>query len=332
MLRTKPLRHVAVAGIVCLLTAHCARAESGVGSGLSPPVGVATDPQSASGPLLDGLSLESQAARFARDDPAPTLYAVTRPQWNDEQPEWLDPQHMVSATAFEDIPHEALAGPPPQPSSLWERWRQQRQARRRRPATWFRYRLYFEKFTSLIRTDEPIHDQIHNGRGNLFGVRLGWDFAPRWGIETRLGYLRSAMTDTAHPLLPPHENFFFWDTSALFYLTGDVRWRPFILTGLGAVNVGFIDDQGVRWNQTLLTMPFGAGFKFRINDHNALRFEVLDNLLFGNGHGGNSRAMDDLAVSFAFERRFGRPHKSYFPNADAGRWTRCREWFESMSH
>jgi hypothetical protein len=42
--------------------------------------------------------------------------------------------------------------------------------------------------------------------------------------------------------------------------------------------------------------------------------------------------MHDVAVSFAFERRFGKPHKTYFPAADGSRWTRWREWVESMSH
>ncbi|MGH7135047.1 MAG: hypothetical protein ACREHD_04860 [Pirellulales bacterium] len=327
----KPHRILIVAGIACLTALACARAEDGpdVGSLFPAVPGIDTEKKTL---FVASLPLESQAARFARDEQQPALYDLGPPQWTEEQPDWLEPQNLLSIGAFEEVPHRALAGPPPQPSSLWERWRQQRLEHRRRPASWFRYRIYFEKFTSLIRTDEPVHDQIHNGRGNLFGARLGWDFAPRWGVETRLGYLRSAMTDTVHPLLPAHENFLFWDTSALFYLRGDVRWRPFLLCGLGMVDVGFIDDQGVRWDQTLLTMPFGVGFKFRISDQNAMRFEVLDNLVFGNGHGGNSQPMSDVAVGFAYERRFGKPHRAYFPKNDGSRWTRYREWFESMSH
>jgi hypothetical protein len=327
----KPHRLIIFAGIACLTTICCALADDSTGIRPLLPIGLAAGSATKNTLFVASLPIESQAARFARDEAETSLYTIGPPRWSEEQPEWLEPQKMLSAGAFEEVPHQALLGPPPQPSSLWERWRQQRLEHRRRPASWFRYRFYFEKFTSLIRTDEPVHDQIHDGRGNLFGGRLGWDFAPRWGVETRLGYLRSTMTG-ANSLLPPHENFLFWDTSALFYLRGDERWRPFLLCGLGMVDVGFIDNQGVRWNQILLTMPFGAGFKYRISDHNALRFEVLDNLVFGNGHGGNSRAMSDMAVGFAFERRFGKPHKTYFPKNDGSRWTRYREWLESMVH
>ncbi|HET6882723.1 MAG TPA: hypothetical protein VFI31_21325 [Pirellulales bacterium] len=331
MNKHQPHRIAIVAGIACLLGGHCAHAQDGAQIGPTTATElVAKRPKKDL--FVASLPLESLAARYARDDGELSLYTVGAPQWTENQPEWLEPQRLVSTAAFDETPHPAMCGPKPQPSSFWERWRQQREERRKRPASWYRYRFYFEKFTSVIRTDEPIHDQIHDGRGNLFGARLGWDFAPQWGVESRLGYLRSTMTDSLHPSPTPHENFLFWDTSALLYLRGDVRFRPFVLCGLGAVDVGFIDDQGVRWNQTLMTMPFGVGFKIRFNDHNAARFEVLDNVVFGNGHGGNSRPMHDVAVGFAYERRFGCPHKTYFPSNDGRRWTRYREWFQSMSH
>lgn len=336
---TKATRTI-TAAILLLALAARAWGQAGVtgGAGVSPaPARAGGTPAPQGEPLIrepppPALPLPSVAAKFASRPDEPHLYSVAGPEWTHDPPNWLEPNHLVSATAFEELPHEALGPPAPLPSSFWERWRLNRLSRRQRPASWFRYPIYFEKFTSLIRTDEPVHDQIHDGRGNLFGGRLGWDFSPWMGVETRVGYLRTSMTDAVRPLLPPHENFFFWDTSALFYLRGDVRWRPFVLIGLGAVDVGFIDNQSVLWNQILLTMPFGVGFKYRISDHNALRFEVLDNLVFGNGQGGNSRAMSDLAVGFAYERRFGRPHKVYFPQANANRWTRVREWLGSMSY
>jgi hypothetical protein len=332
MLGAKQLQVFIAAGVVCFAsTSHSQAQVRGAGE-FAWPAKAAQPAASERGPLMADLPIESPAAQFARAKDPERLYEVSMPEWADRQPDWIEPHKMIAATAFEDLPHKALIGPTPPPSSFWERWRHQRLERRQRPSSWFRYPFYFEKFTSVIRTDEPIHNQIHNGRGNLFGARLGWDFAPRWGIEARLGYLRSTMKDAAHPLPPPHENFLFCDTTALFYLTGDTRWRPFVEVGFGLVQVGFIDDQSVRWNQTLLTAPFGTGLKFRISDHNALRFEVLDNMVFGNGHGGNSRPTHDLAVSFAFERRFGKPHPSYFPQNDCGYWTRCRQWWDSMSN
>lgn len=323
---------VLMIGVVCGPPTSPVAAAEDLNAAAMTPVAARGGPVVAQQPLLAGLKVGSVAARFGREGEEEPLYVVRPPEWSHEPLDWVEPHRLVSATAFEEPTQELLAVPAPEASSLWERWRQRRVERRKRPASWFRYPFYFEKFTSLIRTDEPVHDQIHNGRGNLFGARLGWDFAPQWGVESRLGYLRSTMVDTVRPLLPSHENFLFWDASLLCYLSGDTRWRPFLLAGLGVVDVGFIDNQSVLWNQTLLTMPFGAGFKFRFTDHNAFRFEVLDNVVFGYGHGGNSRAMHDVAVSFAFERRFGRPHKTYFPQANGNYWSRCRDWWKSMSN
>ncbi|HQU46246.1 MAG TPA: hypothetical protein PK867_25760, partial [Pirellulales bacterium] len=89
----------------------------------SRPVGLDADGPPMNGPLLAGLPVERLAARFGRTTDEQPFYHVTAPEWTHEQPNWIEPQHLLSATAFEDVPHEVLAAPPPQAASLWERWR-----------------------------------------------------------------------------------------------------------------------------------------------------------------------------------------------------------------
>jgi hypothetical protein len=278
------------------------------------------------------LGDKSLAARFARERAEEPLYVLTPPQW-DANANWYDAHQSLAASAFQEAEAEPLKHPSTAPSSLWQRWRDRRLEIRRQPGTWTRYPFYFEKFTGLAHLDEPVHGQINNGQGNLFGGRLGWDIAKYAGIETRLGYVRATLNDTAHPLIPSHENFLFWDANFLVYPFGDRRWRPFGMVGMGLADVGFIDDMGRTWHQTLITLPVAVGVKYRVNNLTALRLDVTDNIVFGTAEGGNGRhTMSNIAVFFAFERRFGLPHRSYFNHADIGTWSRLRNWFSSMEH
>ncbi|HEX7447785.1 MAG TPA: hypothetical protein VF306_09585 [Pirellulales bacterium] len=281
-----------------------------------------------SGPLDRSI-----AAEFAGESNVEPLYVVTPPRWQPGDVDWLDRHPRIAADAFDDHRVEAVPSLPAPPSSLWQRWRQRRQELRRQPGTWMRYPLYFEKFTGVINVNEPVHDLIHHGVGNLFGGRWGWDVAPRWGAETRLGYVRATLNDTLHPLIPAHENFLFWDADLMFYPFGDTKWRPFAMLGMGLVDLGYIDDHGREWHQQLITMPFAVGVKYRLNNLNALRLDVTDNVIFGSNQGGNGEhVMHNISVLFAFERRFGLPHRSYFPRREMSKWARFRNWLATMEY
>jgi len=290
--------------------------------------GVATDDESTlTGPLGEWVS-----SRFGGPDESEPLYLPSRPELPLSEPEWLDPEQLIATHAFEkDPPEPDVIEPVPVPVALWDR-KQRRIERRRRKDSWLRAPLGIEKFTGIINTDEPIHHQIHNGLGDLFGIRAAWDFAPRLGLEQRLGYVRSTLNDTLHPFLPSHENFWFCDTNLMIYPRGDTRFRPFAMVGLGLVNVGFIDDRSVSWNQTLLTFPFGVGLKYRIDDRNALRIDVSDTVVYGSAAGGDGAGtMHNVAVLFAYQRRFGWPHKNYFPKQHTGPLTRLQSSVDSLA-
>lgn len=280
-----------------------------------------------------GLLSHSIADDFARETEERPLYVLTPPRWRPGDADWLESHHRITTDVLND---PDLAGPPllPQaPTSLWQRWRERRRAVNRQPGSWLRYPFYFEKFTGILGVDEPVHDQIHNGVGNLFGGRWGWDFARYMGVETRLGYVRATLNDTLHPVIPSHENFLFWDADLMFYPLGDTKWRPFAMLGMGLVDLGYIDDRGREWHQQLITMPFAVGIKYRMNNLNALRLDVTDNVIFGNNQGGNGQhVMHNISVLFAFERRFGLPHRSYFPSRDASQWARFKSWLATMKY
>ena len=283
-------------------------------------------------PPSPGFSDDSIAAQFARETEEEPLYELTPPRL-DAAADWYHPHRSLAASAFQEVEVEPLARHVAQPGSFWQRWRERRLEIRRQPGTWTRYPFYFEKFTGLAHLNEPVHGLIKNGQGNLFGARLGWDFSKYAGIESRLGYVRATLNDTLHPLIPSHENFLFWDANVLIYPLGDRRWRPFGMIGVGLVNVGFIDDAGRLWNQTLPTLPVAAGVKYRVNNLTALRLDVTDNIVFGTAQGGNGRhTMSNFAVFFAYERRFGRPHRSYFNHGELSNWSRLRNWFSSMHY
>ncbi len=280
-----------------------------------------------------GLLAHSVAAEFAPENDEEPLYVVAPPRWQPGDIDWLERQHRVAADAFDDRRVEAAPLLPAPPRSFWQRWREQRQAVRRQPGSWQRYPFYFEKFTGVINVNEPVYNLIHNGVGNLFGGRWGWDFARSMGVETRLGYVRSTLNDTLHPLIPAHENFLFWDADLMFYPFGDTKWRPFAMLGMGLVDLGYIDDHGREWHQQLITMPFAVGVKYRLNNLNALRLDVTDNVIFGNNHGGNGQhVMHNISVLFAFERRFGLPHRSYFPHRDMSKWARFKSWLATTDY
>jgi hypothetical protein len=169
------------------------------------------------------------------------------------------------------------------------------------------------KFSGLLETSEPVHDQIKKGEGSLSGIRLGWDFAPRLGAETRLGFARQALRDLAQSGSLGHENFIFWDADLLVYPFGDRPWRPYLLAGLGLADVRYIDNRSVFWHQTLLAAPVGTGLQYRFNNRAAVRVDVVDNMLLRSSAGGGGRHLQhDLSISFGFEARFALPHKPYF--------------------
>jgi len=254
------------------------------------------------------------SAEFAAKSEELKLHGQGDARWTHAAPDWLGDDQMVTPTLFDG------QRPPEQPSLVphigqihtAREWRAWRRKRRRWNDSWLFFPFSITKFTGILRTQDPIHDKINNGNGAPIGVRLGWDFAPRLGVESRLAFSRQALGGVAQPGSLGHENFIFWDADLLVYPWGDRPWRPFLLAGLGVANVQYIDSASVYWNQTLLAAPLGAGLQYRFNNRAALRLDVIDNMLLRSAAGGGTRHFQhDLSITFGFQARFG-AHKPYF--------------------
>lgn len=159
-------------------------------------------------------------------------------------------------------------------------------------------------------SNEPIHfdtflgfidDRTAENTGVLGGFRFGWDYDVYWGVETRLAFT-SLQEDTGPVVI--------WDESLLYYPWGDSRVRPYLTLGLGITECKIVEPGDWHNRENLVDMPFGFGFKYRIHEWLALRFDFLDNLAFGSNHLGT---MNNLSFTTGFEWRFGGYHYNYWP-------------------
>jgi Outer membrane protein beta-barrel domain len=180
-----------------------------------------------------------------------------------------------------------------------------------------RFRRFFGPEPNGNWDNEPVHfdtflgfldDRTAQNTGVFGGFRLGWDYDTYWGVETRLGFT-SLQEDTGPTDV--------WDESLLYYPWGDSRVRPYFTLGVGITEFHIVETGDWHARENLVDVPFGLGFKYRIHEWLALRFDVLDNLAFGSHNLGT---MNNFSFTSGFEWRFGGGHYNYWPwNPGPGR-------------
>jgi len=186
----------------------------------------------------------------------------------------------------------------------------------------------------LVQGSPLIDDWIRENQGVLGGVQLGWDTAPYWGFETRFAWAKVEVIDSDRaiaaqiakdnaaglsPTAPLRNRFagrrynrvFFWDAHALYYPWGDSALRPYLMLGLGATAMSFVDRTDVSYKDTLFTLPFGVGLKYRMNDFLAARVEAADFMAFGGGQ--TLELIHNVTVIGGLEVRFGGRRRAYWP-------------------
>jgi len=181
-------------------------------------------------------------------------------------------------------------------------------------------------FFGLAVGSDLIEDWVGQKTGFLGGLRIGWDFDPYWGVEVRYavgdvelddGYKAIAVRDqlaAATGMVFSDKTRYsgrnLLDLSLLFYPLGDVRWRPYILFGLGYVSLRYDDLLGEHYSHTTFGMPFGLGVKYLWTDRLALRLEGNDTIILG---GDGIQTVHDLSLTVGLEVRLGGSRRSYWP-------------------
>lgn len=192
-------------------------------------------------------------------------------------------------------------------------------------------------FMGMMQGGMLMDDWLGMQRGFFGGYRLGWDHDYYWGGEMRFAFGSVELFDTAaakqaqreadlaagHDPDDPHDawahrfeqrrdaDMFQWDVSVIHYPWGDSQWRPYLMAGLGAAQIGFTDRLSRRHHDVVFATVLAAGLKYRYNDWLALRLDCADNVLFGNGSG--FQTVHNLSATAGVEVRFGGARKAYWP-------------------
>ena len=188
-------------------------------------------------------------------------------------------------------------------------------------------------FMGAAQSGTLIDDWVGMRRGYFGGYRLGWDENYYWGGEMRFSFGSLTMHDSARAIaaqvadddatgIPSDSswrrrfdqrrdaNVFQWDVCMLYYPWGDASWRPYLLAGIGCDRTIFIDRRSHHYDEVSFAVPLGLGVKYRCNDWLALRFELADNIVCGNGA---IKARHNLSINGGVEIRFGGSRTAYWP-------------------
>lgn len=252
---------------------------------------------------------------------------LSAPPFVEPQPDWAETD--LAPIEDSEVPLESYAGPGGQShrplrrqwhrtrhdaAELYERLRAPERAR-----SWTNRPVSFGGFIGGMFSTELIGGRVEQEPSFFTGGRLGWDASETWGLETRLGLAEMNLRGENDAVFLDKNELTIWDADLMYYPWGESRLRPFLTLGLGFLQHDFVDDTGVRVKDTLFAIPFGLGFKYRVDQRLALRFDVQDNFAFAGGHDIDST--NNIAVTAGVEIRFGGRKKNYWP------WDPSRTWW-----
>lgn len=114
----------------------------------------------------------------------------------------------------------------------------------------------------------------------VYGLRNGYNFTRHFALEATLEFMNTNIDDGSLTDPKPGQytspadkvDIFFYHADAVYSFMPEKRFNPFIFAGMGGTHYSpAISDQDMT------TFDFGAGAKFWIAEHFALRFDVRDN-------------------------------------------------------
>ena len=177
-------------------------------------------------------------------------------------------------------------------------------------ASWMNWPYSFGPFLGMMRGSELVSGEVRENTAYFGGVRIGWDYDPYWGLESRLGFASMQTETETSPIIDSAAKLTSWDTDLLYYFWSDSRSRPFFLLGLGLTEFRYYDNNQILHNRGLVTVPIGVGVKYWIHDQWTLRLDVTDNLALGSS---GLETMNNFSATTGVEIRFGGSHINYWP-------------------
>ena len=148
---------------------------------------------------------------------------------------------------------------------------------------------------------------VRQGDSLFGGYRFGQDFDHYWGRELEYSFTRPLVETGAGVGLGVNRDWAL-NGSLLYYPWGDSSWRPYARLGLGVEYMQFNDENGVGYDELLLSMPIGGGMKYYVDRWLALRLDVTDHIAFG---GGGVNTSHQIAFTFGIEAHFGGTRRKY---------------------
>jgi hypothetical protein len=246
--------------------------------------------------------------------------------WSEDEQQWAESEIAAESDAYAEegyvAPHHRhrgrlrsrLAHSRHDAAELYERLRAPE-----RTQSWTNRPLSIGGFVGGVFGTDLVGSRVSQEPGFFTGGRLGWDMAETWGLETRIGLAEMNLRGVDDSVFLDKNELFVWDADLMYYPWGESRLRPFLTVGLGFQQTDFVDDTGYRAKDMLFAIPFGMGFKYRVDQRIALRFELQDNFAFAGGHDIDSQ--NNISITGGFELRFGGRKKNYWP------WDPSRTWW-----
>lgn len=184
--------------------------------------------------------------------------------------------------------------------------------------SWLNRPWYVGAFVGGMLADDLVSGHVEADSAPILGLRLGNDFDHYWGWEMRYAYSRvETFTRAGVPIVEPGREYFV-DVALLHYPWGDSHWRPYLLAGVGFVNVRYQNDANRAIDDTALTIPLGIGLKLYNSPWFTIRFDAVDTISFSGSH---VDTMQNIALMLGCEYRFGGSRPSYYPwSGNASYW------------
>ena len=151
----------------------------------------------------------------------------------------------------------------------------------------------------------------NNARNNdlMAAAHLGADWDHYWGAQARIAWSTPEFVSSVDSTSQTSDSILIYDVSLLYYPWGDSRIRPYYRLGLGLTDLDFINNDGIREDNTMLTMPLGIGIKYQSERWLAIRAEAVDHFTWGQN---SASSMQNFTLTLGFEWRYGgRPNSGW---------------------